>query len=269
LNESRKKRRIRGAILLPGRAVISSADHRTEEHATLVVTVVVGLEGPLRLTSAGREIARGPVLVVPPRMGHTSLGGGAALSFFYAPTSFPGAVELARLARAGAHGSSCAVAGRLGAWMAGAVRSQRARVGDTDVLAGLSDELASAFPAITARAEDARVHALLGALGLPGSVGVGQEEPAPLDFRDIISRAARRCSITSAHLSALFVRDVGLQLRTYQRWLRLSHGLELMGKFDVTTAAHLAGFSDLPHFSRTCRGSFGVSPGRWIRELIR
>jgi len=52
--------------MMPGRAVVTSSKHTTSDHATLVATVLVGLEGAVHVTSGGRLIASGPVVVVPP-----------------------------------------------------------------------------------------------------------------------------------------------------------------------------------------------------------
>src|SRR5882724_9593758 len=65
LNETRIQRG-RGSVMMPGRAVVTSSKHTTSDHATLVATVLVGLEGAVHVTSGGRLIASGPVVVVPP-----------------------------------------------------------------------------------------------------------------------------------------------------------------------------------------------------------
>jgi AraC-like DNA-binding protein len=252
--------------MLPGRAVVTSSTHTTSEHATLVTTVLVGLEGAVRVTSGGRLIASGPVVVVPPMVPHAS-SSGAALTFFYSPTTFPGSV--AAFSECHQSHRPHAIEGRMGAWLAGAVRSERAAVSDEEVLAGLSDELAKRFPSVRGPSEDPRVSALFDVLGL-GDTGRLEHQASPPNFRQTILRLARAGGITRAHLSALFVRDTGVQMRTYQRWLRLSVGLRnLMTGHDATSAAHIAGFADLAHFSRACRSSMGSSPSQFVRQLIR
>ena len=254
--------------MLPGRGVITSSRQLLSEHSALPVTVLVGLEGPVSVSSGGRQLALGQVVVVPPRTPHSSVGG-ATLNMFFAPTSFPGAAALGDPEEAGRRGPY-AVGGRLGAMIADAARSERNRVGNADVLAGLSDEVLLRFPGGKPRSVDPRVEILLDALGPLGfNVGPASGVQAELpDFRSVISQIARRGNITRAHLSALFVRDAELQLRTYLRWLRLSTGLRLLPCVDATTAAHQAGFADLAHFSRDCRAALGASPTGLVRNLI-
>jgi AraC-like DNA-binding protein len=252
--------------MMHGRAVVTSSKLATSDHATLVTTLLVGLEGAVRVTSGGRVIASGPVVVVPPMVPHAA-SSGAALTFFYSPTTFPGSV--AAFSEGHQSRRPYAIEGRMGAWLAGAVRSERAAVSDEEVLAGLSDELARKFPNVRGPTEDPRVCALLDALGLEDAGGL-EHQASPPNFRETILRLARAGSITRAHLSALFVRDTRIQMRTYQRWLRLSAGLRnLMTGHDATSAAHLAGFADLAHFSRACRSSMGNSPSQFARQLIR
>jgi AraC-like DNA-binding protein len=45
-------------------------------------------------------------------------------------------------------------------------------------------------------------------------------------------------------------------------WLRLLAAAMSLRHLDATRAAHAAGFSDLAHFSRTCRRMLGYSPSQ-------
>lgn len=49
-------------------------------------------------------------------------------------------------------------------------------------------------------------------------------------------------------------------MRRYQLWRRLLAGLAALATHGATTAAHAAGFADLPHFTRTCRRMAGSTP---------
>ena len=66
--------------------------------------------------------------------------------------------------------------------------------------------------------------------------------------------------LSDAHLQALFVRDVGVPIRTFRLWRRLLVAIASCLHADSTRAAHSAGFADLAHFSRTCRKMLGSSP---------
>ena len=63
---------------------------------------------------------------------------------------------------------------------------------------------------------------------------------------------------------------MGLSIRRYSQWLRmravpffLAHGGTL------TEAAHLAGYADAAHLSRSFRGMFGIPPSAFLRENRR
>jgi AraC-like DNA-binding protein len=73
-------------------------------------------------------------------------------------------------------------------------------------------------------------------------------------------RILEGCGVSEAHLSALFVRDVGVAIRTYRVCQRTVAAVIALRRASATTAAHAAGFADLAHFSRACRGMLGYSP---------
>jgi AraC-like DNA-binding protein len=59
----------------------------------------------------------------------------------------------------------------------------------------------------------------------------------------------------------LFVEQTGMALRPYMLWRRLLRVFDLlMAGESLSTAAHLAGFADAAHLTRTCRRMFGVPP---------
>lgn len=58
----------------------------------------------------------------------------------------------------------------------------------------------------------------------------------------------------------LFVQQTGLPFRTYLLWLRLMRATESFASgTSLTEAAHLAGFADSAHLSRTFRRMFGIA----------
>jgi AraC-like DNA-binding protein len=155
---------------------------------------------------------------------------------------------LAGFARAGGGGRAFAVTGALAARLLDAASAHRASLARPDVLFGLAAESAATLVragAGPARPLDRRVAHVLAALRAPDA-----------DRR----RAVAEIGLSEAHLQALFVRDVGLPIRSYLLWRRLMAAIAAFDRTDATRAAHAAGFADLAHFSRTCRRMLGYSP---------
>lgn len=74
--------------------------------------------------------------------------------------------------------------------------------------------------------------------------------------------------LSEGRLRHLFVRDIGIPIRTYVLWSRMKvaiHGLAVGGMTLTDAAAH-AGFADHAHFSRTFRRMFGVSPSILLKQ---
>ncbi|MEU3273107.1 AraC family transcriptional regulator [Saccharomonospora sp. NPDC006951] len=98
---------------------------------------------------------------------------------------------------------------------------------------------------------------------------------AAVDYLDLALRGRRRPSLReaarAAHLSEsrlthVFSAEVGLPFRRFVLWLRLRHAARALAEVDtLTEAAVVAGFSDLAHFSRVCRETFGVNPSAVTR----
>jgi AraC-like DNA-binding protein len=64
----------------------------------------------------------------------------------------------------------------------------------------------------------------------------------------------------------VFTDSVGVPLRPYLLWLRVQRAAgALAAGHTVTEAAHIAGFADAAHMTRTFRRTLGTTP----RELIR
>jgi AraC-like DNA-binding protein len=84
---------------------------------------------------------------------------------------------------------------------------------------------------------------------------------AALDHPPRLAQAARAAHISPSRLTHLFSEQVGIPFRRFVLWLRLRRAAEHVGRTgSLTEAAHAAGFSDLAHFSRVCRATFGVAP---------
>ncbi|MEU0539856.1 helix-turn-helix transcriptional regulator [Nocardia sp. NPDC005978] len=79
---------------------------------------------------------------------------------------------------------------------------------------------------------------------------------------------AARAGLSTSRLTHLFSAQVGLPLRRYALWLRLTLAIaEVAAGRDLTTAAHAAGFSDSAHLTRTCRENFGLAPSALSRNV--
>jgi AraC-like DNA-binding protein len=84
---------------------------------------------------------------------------------------------------------------------------------------------------------------------------------ATLDHPPRLVQAARAAHISPSRLTHLFSEQVGIPFRRFALWLRLRRAAEHVWRTrSLTEAAHAAGFSDLAHFSRVCRATFGVAP---------
>lgn len=244
LNESRI-----GAVITEAFAVSVTASTPPALHARHGVRVLVGLDSDVTVAEPGGAQARGRVVMVPPDISHTSACSGPSLELMYDPELLPEAAGYARL-----RGGVFPLEGRLASHFEEAVDAHRAILSRPDVLDGISRESAARLSKESPRrGPDRRVARLLEALRDP-----------TVDRRDVLERAG----ISQAHLRALFVRDVGLPIRTYQLWRRLLVGVAAFSRIDATSAAHFAGFADLAHFSRTCRRMLGGSPTELGRAIL-
>ncbi|CAM3764054.1 helix-turn-helix transcriptional regulator [Pseudomonas carnis] len=95
----------------------------------------------------------------------------------------------------------------------------------------------------------------------------------------VVSAAVHSGSVRRDQLAALvhlsptrfshwFVEQTGLPLRSYAKWLRLTHAVQLLASgLSMTDAAHAVGFSDSAHFSRTFRALLGIDPSSALAEV--
>jgi AraC-like DNA-binding protein len=72
--------------------------------------------------------------------------------------------------------------------------------------------------------------------------------------------------LSPSRFAHVFRESMGVPLRPYLRWLRLQRAArELVLGRSITQAAHVAGFADAAHLTRTFRRTLGATP----RDLIR
>lgn len=74
-----------------------------------------------------------------------------------------------------------------------------------------------------------------------------------------VAELSSRISLSTSRLQHLFKSQTGISIKKYLLWCRLIDGIHLINKKNnFTFAAHLAGFSDSAHMSRTFKKMFGV-----------
>jgi AraC-like DNA-binding protein len=210
-------------------------------HASHATTVIVGLDEDVSVGPV-----RGRAVIVPPHVVHRTHCAGPAVSFTFDPELAPRIAGLAREL------GTVALEPKL----AGPVYAAAASLARPGVLRGVGDEVACLLERHASAGVDRRIDRRVARVA--ESLREGEIDPACL--------AAARLS--PAHLRALFVRDIGVPIRTYALWRRLLHALARIGPCDYTTAAHAAGFADLAHFSRTCRRMLGYAPSQLQARLV-
>lgn len=81
------------------------------------------------------------------------------------------------------------------------------------------------------------------------------------DRRASLASVAAGVALSPSRLGHLFTPAVGLAPRRYLLWLRLRDAVqELAGGASITCAAHVAGFADAAHLTRTFRRMLGFTP---------
>ncbi|UQA56394.1 helix-turn-helix domain-containing protein [Polyangium aurulentum] len=241
-----------GGLIADAFAVRASTSTLSSFHAQHGAGIFIGLEREVTVTSPEGAEVRGRVVVIPANLPHATASPGPALGLLYDPERSPRVAGWAR-----ARGGAFALEGRLATRLGEALVAHRASLARPDVLDGLAREAAPLLESESAsppRALDRRVARALEVLRDPDA-----------DREIVLAQAG----LSSAHLQALFVRDVGLPIRTFRLWRRLLRALGASARHDATSAAHLAGFADLAHFSRTCRRMLGYSPTELRSKLLQ
>jgi AraC-like DNA-binding protein len=80
-----------------------------------------------------------------------------------------------------------------------------------------------------------------------------------LDGENTLADTAGTVGLSPSRARHLFVEQTGLSFRSYLLWLRITKALGIISEGrTLTEAAHVAGFADSAHFSRTFRRMFGI-----------
>lgn len=78
---------------------------------------------------------------------------------------------------------------------------------------------------------------------------------------------AGKVGLSGGRLIHLFTEQVGIPIRRYLLWIKLNRAITALSlSKNLTDAAHLAGFSDSAHFSRTFLRMFGIQPSEIFKN---
>ncbi|MFN0116235.1 MAG: helix-turn-helix domain-containing protein [Paracoccaceae bacterium] len=221
----------------------TSGGRKTHSHHAIQLTFSLG--GTFSFDVAGGNVP-GPAVLIAPDVPHAYIPEGRNGMIFFEPESRAGEAILRRLAgrevaRVGLEDLGDAEARLSCIW--GDPRP------DGATLAALGQELVARFAGGNGPAPgiDRRIARVLDALAAPDRTGP-----------DVAEAAGIAC-LSESRFSHLFVREVGLQFRTYMLWRRLMRAVDgIAAGASLTEAAHDAGFADSAHFSRTFLRMFGV-----------
>lgn len=76
--------------------------------------------------------------------------------------------------------------------------------------------------------------------------------------------------LSPSRLTHLMSETLGTPPRTWRTWFRLAHAIRhaAFGRSSLTEAAHVAGFADSAHLTRTCKRMLGVRPGGMLPQTV-
>jgi AraC-like DNA-binding protein len=83
-----------------------------------------------------------------------------------------------------------------------------------------------------------------------------------------VDMLAREAGLSRVHLTRAFTASFGVPPHIYLNAVRLRHAKEaLLRGGQLSDVAAACGFADQSHFSRRFKGSVGLSPGAWLRQM--
>lgn len=208
---------------------------RTPMHGHLAHKIVIGLDGPVKITKANLGPRLKRLHVVRPSELHQVGAAGARVGVLFVDA---GTFRHTVLPTTGTFKALMALFKQLEA-------------GDTAVVASVLRGLTIS----TNRAVDPRVAAVVDQLR------------APVDTS--LAGIAADIGLSTGRLSNLFASHIGASPARYRRWRRLRVALELLGQGErIVDAALAAGFSDEAHLNRTCVEMIGITPGTFRANQV-
>jgi AraC family transcriptional regulator len=255
----------RGRILAwrGGSLWIGRTTAETGVHAHHAIQVTLALDGAFRLgpSAPPPEAALAAAIVAPDRP-HAFIGQGLVALVFVEPEL---AIGRAILARHCPEGLGTLDVPRLDVPTPGVSGL------DMSALGGAPATLLAAWCAGDEAAMAEAARAMVAALA--GPAPPRRLEPDPRVVRLVrqlaerpeappsLAAAAAGLRLSPGRLRHLFVAETGLHYRGYVLWLRLERAVrEMAAGNSLTEAAHVAGFADSAHLSRTFRRMFGLAP---------
>lgn len=220
---------------------------RTALHSHHALQVTLALRGRFSFWGEGREVSGGAAAVAADAA-HVFEGDGAVAHLFIDPDGREGRAIARRLFPEGRvvpieDDGLAAVAAQLRtAWESTGRRDELfIELGRRLVAQLAGDDLAAARP-------DVRVRKMM------------QWALAAIEREVTLAEAAAQVGLSPGRARHLFVEQTGLPFRVYVLWLRLTRAVQTYASGQsLTEAAHVAGFADSAHLSRTFRRMFGIS----------
>ena len=85
-----------------------------------------------------------------------------------------------------------------------------------------------------------------------------------------VEQAAAAVALSDSRLTHLMTETLGAPPRVWRAWLKLRQaiGATMMGAMNLTQAAHVAGFADSAHLTRTCKQLTGVRPAQMMPQTV-
>lgn len=82
------------------------------------------------------------------------------------------------------------------------------------------------------------------------------------NFEKVLSveEVAEQCYLSPSRFLHLFKEKTNINFRRYQLWNKTIKSLPYLKSNSITDTAHTYGFSDVAHYSRTIKETFGVTP---------
>ena len=228
----------------PQRVLVLGPGFASTQHRHHAAQFAFGLDGPVIFQTPRTGLQRSDMLLISPNTPHAHPAFGA-LGFLYLE---PESVEWASFA------------GRTEDDLVHLPFSQQLRsvarcaaAGDGAAAAALVDDLIGKSPS-GALPDDALVSHTI--------ANIRRSLDGPITLA-ALAKAVHRSPSRLAHR---FRKTTGVPMRRYVLWCRLRAALDaaLRGS-SLTEAAHLAGFADSAHLSRTFRAMFGVAPSFFFR----
>ena len=223
----------------PHRLLMLAPAYASARHRHHAAQIAFGLDGPVVFESPQTGLHRADMLLIPPDTMHAHPAFGASAFLYLEPDSiewmrFPGGDE-SRLVPLPFDPQLRPVA-------------RRAAAGDAVAARSLVDSLVGGSPGLGHR-DDALVSRTCTLIR------------RSLDGPITLAALSQAVHLSPSRLVHRFREGTGVPLRRYVLWCRLRTAADAaMRGSSLTEAAHLAGFADSAHLTRTFRAMFGVAP---------